>query len=178
MSAITIEYPASGGCGPAGCPPANGGGDGMFIITKNEKQNTNFFRFIILGGNSGGNNNGGGGNGGGSCTSCNCSQKIDCGFLGTTESSCLADGCLWCPSQIQGEPWCIHASSSDGIFFPAIILLIYIFSLGGSGGGSCAKPDNQKSDCGFLGITQSGCESAGCCWAESSNPGTPWCYHK
>ena len=33
MSAITIEYPASGGCGPAGCPPANGGGDGMFIIT-------------------------------------------------------------------------------------------------------------------------------------------------
>ena len=172
MSAITIEYPASGGCGPAGCPPANGGGDGMFIIAKNEKPNTNFLCYIILGGN----NNGGGGNGG-SCTSCNCSQKTDCGFLGTTESSCVADGCLWCPSKIQADPWCIHASCSDGYFFLQLFYLFIIFSLGASGG-SCAKPDNQKSDSGFLGITQSCCESAECCWAESSNQGTPWCYHK
>ena len=49
---------------------------------------------------------------------------------------------------------------------------------GGSGGGSCSKPDNQKTDCGYLGVTQSACEAKGCCWAESSTPGTPWCYHK
>ena len=40
---------------------------------------------------------------GGECTSCNsCSQKRDCGIMGTTESDCISDGCLWCPSNVQG----------------------------------------------------------------------------
>ena len=34
--------------------------------------------------------------------------KVDCGYLGTTESSCIADGCMWCPSNTEGDPWCIH----------------------------------------------------------------------
>lgn len=43
---------------------------------------------------------------------------------------------------------------------------------------SCAVDDVQKVDCGFSGIDQSGCESKGCCWAESSVSGTPWCFYQ
>lgn len=35
---------------------------------------------------------------------------------------------------------------------------------------------SQKSDCGFVGMDQSGCEYKGCCWAPDLN-GDPWCFY-
>jgi len=36
-----------------------------------------------------------------------------------------------------------------------------------------------KSDCGFVGIDQPGCEAKGCCWQPSSADGNdPWCFRK
>lgn len=42
---------------------------------------------------------------------------------------------------------------------------------------NCAVSDYDKVDCGYMGITQSGCESKGCCWASSSTNGVPWCFY-
>lgn len=43
---------------------------------------------------------------------------------------------------------------------------------------SCSVADSSKTDCGYVGIDQYGCEAKGCCWAPSSQGGsTPWCFH-
>ena len=34
---------------------------------------------------------------------------------------------------------------------------------------------NQKTDCGFLGIDETGCKAKGCMWCPSSANGDPWC---
>ena len=106
------------------------------------------------------------GGGGSECTSCsNCSQKRDCGILGTTESECVRDGCLWCPSTVQGEPWCIHQSGGSPTTQPP------------SGGASCNVADSSKRDCGYVGTNQQSCEADGCCWEPAySSAGVPWCY--
>ena len=73
---------------------------------------------------------GGGGNSG--CTNCStCTERRDCGFLGSTQSSCEADGCLWCPSSKPGDPWCIHQTASP-TQSPT------------SGPSSCNVPDSSK----------------------------------
>ena len=41
---------------------------------------------------------------------------------------------------------------------------------------SCAQYEELKKDCGYIGINQKTCEERGCCWKESSNPKTPWCF--
>ena len=51
----------------------------------------------------------------GECTSCtSCSQKVDCGILGTTQLECEADGCLWCPDAVGNDPWCFYKSGTSG----------------------------------------------------------------
>jgi len=43
---------------------------------------------------------------------------------------------------------------------------------------TCNIDNSAKSDCGYTGITQSQCQSKGCCWvAESQNSAIPWCYY-
>jgi hypothetical protein len=42
----------------------------------------------------------------------------------------------------------------------------------------CVVNDSSKADCGYVGITQSGCESKACCWQESSNSAVPWCFYQ
>lgn len=38
---------------------------------------------------------------------------------------------------------------------------------------------SSKSDCGFVGIDQPGCESKGCCWKPAgSGSSDPWCFYK
>jgi len=41
---------------------------------------------------------------------------------------------------------------------------------------SCKVSDNDKKDCGWMGVDQRGCEDLGCCWAESKMPNIPWCF--
>lgn len=42
----------------------------------------------------------------------------------------------------------------------------------------CSIDDSSKTDCGVVGTTSDECEAKGCCWAESSTDGTPWCFYK
>mmetsp|Transcript_34373 Transcript_34373/g.75764 ORF Transcript_34373/g.75764 Transcript_34373/m.75764 type:complete len:898 (+) Transcript_34373:22-2715(+) len=41
----------------------------------------------------------------------------------------------------------------------------------------CAVDNTSKTDCGYSGVTQSSCESKGCCWAEVDDYTTPWCFY-
>ena len=49
---------------------------------------------------------------------------------------------------------------------------------------NCGLADNEKVDCGYVGIDQFGCESKGCCWVpvfkdgeKERQGGTPWCFY-
>uniref|UniRef100_A0A7S4LNP1 glucan 1,4-alpha-glucosidase n=1 Tax=Oxyrrhis marina TaxID=2969 RepID=A0A7S4LNP1_OXYMA len=43
----------------------------------------------------------------------------------------------------------------------------------------CDVAEEQRSDCGFVGVTQDQCESKGCCWKEAGQGSSvPWCYYK
>ncbi len=43
-------------------------------------------------------------------------------------------------------------------------------------GAQCGQAESSRRDCGYMGITESGCGARGCCWTESNSPGVPWCY--
>lgn len=47
------------------------------------------------------------------------------------------------------------------------------------GGRKCIVLFNERSDCGFLGITRDECLARGCCWrpVPSARRGIPWCFH-
>ena len=99
------------------------------------------------------------------CTSCsNCLEKRDCGFAGITEPECVQNGCLWCPSCVQGEPWCIHQSGDSSATQPP------------PGVASCNIDDSAKRDCGYYGINKQSCEADGCCWQQAPCDGIPMCY--
>ena len=128
ISAISVAYPSSGGGGlpPVSTTPGSGGG--------------------------------------GDCTSCStCTVRRDCGELASTEASCQADGCLWCPSSKPGDPWCVHPSAPAPTTSPP--------------SSSCNVSDSDKRDCGYVGTNQSSCIASGCCWEPAySSSSIPWCY--
>lgn len=43
---------------------------------------------------------------------------------------------------------------------------------------TCDILDQDKSDCGYIGIDQIECEQKLCCWTESEIPNIPWCFNK
>lgn len=103
----------------------------------------------------------------GSCTSCStCSPKVDCyPEAGSSESGCYSRGCLWCPSSVNGEPWCIVP---DGVVVP---------TQAPSQGCTSEIPEQERIDCWpGGGATEAGCIDAGCYWCESSMNGVPWCF--
>ena len=55
-----------------------------------------------------------------------------------------------------------------------------LYGGGGNATKTCSVPNQQKVDCGYVGINQTGCEAKGCCWYEiDNNPyNYPWCYYK
>jgi len=42
--------------------------------------------------------------------------------------------------------------------------------------GECMVEDSDKVDCGYLGISQTECANAGCCWKESNASDVPYCF--
>mmetsp|Transcript_68794 Transcript_68794/g.128362 ORF Transcript_68794/g.128362 Transcript_68794/m.128362 type:complete len:301 (-) Transcript_68794:56-958(-) len=88
-------------------------------------------------------------------------QRVDCGFWGVTEATCLERGCCWAtdpdpnPNHI---PWCYRLHTA----WPG-----------------CDMDNGLKTDCGFWGITPTQCEDRGCCFRASPNPNpthVPWCF--
>lgn len=60
--------------------------------------------------------------------------------------------------------------------FLSLLCLVPV-ALAKSTGSSCSVEDGQKVDCGYVGTSQSSCESSGCCWSPAGeNSQTPWCY--
>lgn len=57
----------------------------------------------------------------------------------------------------------------SGCFFT---FMLYVASVSGD----CNVSDNDRQDCGYVGIDQNGCQSKGCCWSPASS-GAPWCFY-
>lgn len=60
------------------------------------------------------------------------------------------------------------------LFITAVLLFLPYYLCDECGNVS----DYSKLDCGYSGITQSECETSGCCWQESSESSVPWCFYK
>ena len=57
-------------------------------------------------------------------------------------------------------------------------LLLAAFIVGAVIAQSCDLQDEQKVDCGFMGIDKTQCEGKGCCWKPANLVGdTPWCFY-
>eukprot|EP00833_Pecoramyces_ruminatium_P017065 jgi/Orpsp1_1/1191097/evm.model.d7180000083480.1 len=133
-------------------------------------------------------------------------KRQDCGYYGINKKDCIYKHCCWAESNISNIPWCFYPKtkkikkttrttstttktktklkskipgnpirttlksttnkSSKGFSKPTNPINI------------CAINDNNRDDCGYLGITKNECEAGGCCWEESSINGVPWCFNE
>lgn len=39
-----------------------------------------------------------------------------------------------------------------------------------------AVPEAERTDCGYVGVSQGECEGKGCCWSPTQSQGAPWCF--
>jgi len=107
---------------------------------------------------------------------CSCAvdpfARKDCGYMGITQSGCESAGCCWGPTDVSGAPWCFYTASGGKTT-----------DCQGQGSGSdnndksCEVSESSRQDCGYIGITKDQCVNKGCCWAESSTAGVPWCFN-
>lgn len=44
------------------------------------------------------------------------SSKVDCGYVGITESQCLASGCCYAQASNSAIPWCFKQAGSGNCF--------------------------------------------------------------
>lgn len=57
------------------------------------------------------------------------SNKVDCGFAGINEGSCLAKGCCWYPEGSGSlQPWCYYKGSNSGYALSELIPTTYGFT--------------------------------------------------
>jgi predicted small lipoprotein YifL len=54
------------------------------------------------------------------------SAKIDCGYLGITQTECQNKGCCWASSSTSGTPWCFYESGVNPTCFNYQVCLIII----------------------------------------------------
>jgi len=92
--------------------------------------------------------------------------RKDCGYYGITEAQCIKNGCCWGATDVNGAPWCFYTASGGKTT-----------DCSAEEGKTCEVDVYSREDCGFYGINQEGCMSRGCCWAESSINGIPWCFY-
>ncbi|XP_078676770.1 lysosomal alpha-glucosidase-like isoform X1 [Branchiostoma floridae x Branchiostoma belcheri] len=108
-------------------------------------------------------------------------QRQDCHpEHGSTEGSCAAKGCVWCPASTPGTPWC---------FFDSNVVVPGGGNNNGGGGQhthgvyTCSAvnsviPESQRVDCHpEHGSNQHSCEQKGCFWCPASYDGPPWCFY-
>jgi len=63
-----------------------------------------------------------------------------------------------------------------------MLLSLFLFSaalVASAYGQSCTVSNNDKIDCGFMGINEQTCQAEGCCWepVEPNPNNVPWCFH-
>jgi len=94
----------------------------------------------------------------------NDSDKINCGFAGIEEQQCKGSGCCYARPQSVGTPWC---------FFPTSLP-----TLAPEATGRCTIPDDDRLDCGQVGITSDECHKKGCCYFHAATRGVPFCFYR
>ena len=77
----------------------------------------------------------------------------DCGRVGTDQSECEYQGCVWCPNAPNGWPWCQSPPKVNP---------------------QC-QVGSSVEDCGHSTINQNECVSKGCVWCTDAPSPTPWC---
>lgn len=84
------------------------------------------------------------------------SSRRDCyPWSDGNQANCEARGCVWCPSETGGVPWCFI---NDEVC-PSEI------------------PEASRSDCySEGGATRDLCLGRGCVWCPTSTPNIPWCF--
>lgn len=60
----------------------------------------------------------------------------------------------------------------------AILAILVAVQIATINAAQCSVADYDRVDCGYVGITQSQCQSKGCCWASSTTNGIPWCFYQ
>ena len=88
------------------------------------------------------------------------SNRVDCGYPGITQYSCIRRGCCW-DTNDSGVPPCFYSSDAA---VPALKP-------------ECAVNNpKDRIDCGYPGIKERVCRKKGCCW-DSSVYNVPWCFY-
>jgi len=96
----------------------------------------------------------------GGCVVPDVSSAADCGWVGISESTCLAKGCCFKDMGRNSKtPWCFQKT-------PAATAIQ-----------KCAIPDGERKECGFSTITAAECHSRGCCFLQAKMNGAPWCFY-
>uniref|UniRef100_H2YDF9 alpha-glucosidase n=1 Tax=Ciona savignyi TaxID=51511 RepID=H2YDF9_CIOSA len=136
---------------------------------------------------------------GGECTSCgSCSSKVDCyPEPGSSESGCYSRGCLWCPSNNPGDPWCIipdGGKTTIEILTGAVVTpppsssgcntdisepeRIDCYPGGGATEAGCVGiEDSERVNCiPEGGFSPSLCTERSCAFANTNSPNAPMCY--
>lgn len=89
----------------------------------------------------------------GLCTSVKPNQRVNCGYQGISQSTCVRTrGCCF-DSSVPNVPFCFYHPSSC----------------------SSINPQTRR-DCGYPGISQTTCYRKGCCW-DGSVPNVPHCFY-
>lgn len=61
------------------------------------------------------------------------------------------------------------------LFSPALLLVLFWANHAAA---DCAATEGYRTDCGYYGIDQYGCESKGCCWQPAgTDSAVPWCFY-
>jgi len=98
------------------------------------------------------------------CNVGNPKKRVNCGFSGVTENTCLAKGCCY-DSTVRGVPWCFYGVQTT---VPPT---------------TTKQPEprcdvgspSKRQNCGFTGMHPYDCRDRNCCW-DDSVPGVPWCF--
>ncbi|KXJ11198.1 Integumentary mucin C.1 [Exaiptasia diaphana] len=84
------------------------------------------------------------------------SNRIECGWLGIDENTCLKRGCCWDKSDYRAA-YCYVKKGAHLLE------------------GQCPVAPSERQECGYFGITRQQCLSRMCCW-DDSVPNTKYCF--
>ena len=104
------------------------------------------------------------------CDVGNPKHRVDCGFPGIKEETCLYAGCCW-DTTVSGVPWCFHGVDTT---VPPTTTMPPTTTQ--EPDPNCdVGPPSERVDCGYPGITPNACRDRNCCWDESIRD-VPWCF--